>query len=53
MWRMRCQTAGPLVAAAVRFDYARLDADAFARLADLNDSKKLSSQRSLVDVRLT
>ena len=37
--------AGPLVAAAVRFDYARLDADAFARLADLNDSKKLSSRR--------
>ena len=37
--------AGPLVVAAVRFDYARLDADAFARLADLNDSKKLSSRR--------
>ena len=37
--------AGPLVAAAVRFDYARLDADAFARLADLNDSKKLSPRR--------
>lgn len=37
--------AGPLVAAAVRFDYERLDADAFARLADLNDSKKLSSRR--------
>ena len=37
--------AGPLVAAAVRFDYERLDADAFARLEDLNDSKKLSSRR--------
>jgi ribonuclease HII len=37
--------AGPLVAAAVRFDYERLDADAAARLADLNDSKKLSSRR--------
>ena len=37
--------AGPLVAAAVRFDYERLDADADARLADLNDSKKLSSRR--------
>jgi ribonuclease HII len=37
--------AGPLVAAAVRFDYARLEADAIARLADLNDSKKLSSRR--------
>ena len=37
--------AGPLVAAAVRFDYARLDADAVARLADLNDSKKLSPRR--------
>lgn len=43
----RACMAGPLVAAAVRFDYARLDADAdaFARLADLNDSKKLSSRR--------
>jgi ribonuclease HII len=37
--------AGPLVAAAVRFDYERLGADAFARLADLNDGKKLSPQR--------
>jgi len=39
--------AGPLVAAAVRFDYARLgaDSDAVARLADLNDSKKLSPRR--------
>lgn len=41
----RACMAGPLVAAAVRFDYARLDADAFARLADLNDSKKLSPRR--------
>ena len=41
----RACMAGPLVAAAVRFDYERLDADAFARLADLNDSKKLSSRR--------
>jgi ribonuclease HII len=37
--------AGPLVAAAVGFDYERLDADAFARLADLNDSKKRSPRR--------
>jgi ribonuclease HII len=37
--------AGPLVAAAVRFDYERLDADAVARLSDLNDGKKLSSGR--------
>jgi len=41
----RACMAGPLVAAAVRFDYERSDADAFARLADLNDSKKLSSRR--------
>src|SRR4051812_49897384 len=43
----RACMAGPLVAAAVRFDYERLDADAdaYARLADLNDSKKLSSRR--------
>ena len=41
----RACLAGPLVAAAVRFDYARLDADAVARLADLNDSKKLSPRR--------
>src|SRR3954452_15439548 len=39
----RACMAGPLVAAAVRFDYERPDAD--ARLADLNDSKKLSSRR--------
>jgi ribonuclease HII len=37
--------AGQLVAAAVRLDYERLDANAFARLADLNDSKKLSSRK--------
>jgi ribonuclease HII len=37
--------AGPLVAAAVRFDYERLDAHACARLPDLNDSKKLSPRR--------
>src|SRR4051795_9385239 len=41
----RACMAGPLVAAAVRFDYGRLDADAEAQLADLNDSKKLSSRR--------
>jgi ribonuclease HII len=41
----RACMAGPLVAAAVRFDYERLDAGAVARLADLNDSKKLSSRR--------
>src|SRR3954468_22753925 len=41
----RACMAGPLVAAAVRFDYERLDADGEARLADLNDSKKLSSRR--------
>ena len=43
----RACMAGPLVAAAVRFDYERLDADedAVARLADLNDSKKLSPRR--------
>jgi len=37
--------AGPLVAAAVRFDYERSDADADALLADLNDSKQLSPRR--------
>lgn len=37
--------AGPLVAAAVRFDYERLDANDFSRLGDLNDGKKLSSRR--------
>lgn len=41
----RACMAGPLVAAAVRFDYERLDRDAVARLADLNDSKKLSPRR--------
>lgn len=37
--------AGPLVAAAVRFDYERLDAEAVARLEGLNDSKKVSPRR--------
>jgi ribonuclease HII len=37
--------AGPLVSAAVRFDYERLDAVSVARLADLNDSKRLSPRR--------
>jgi ribonuclease HII len=41
----RACMAGPLVAAAVRFDYDRLDEDAVARLADLNDGKKLSPRR--------
>src|SRR4051812_36837033 len=37
----RACMAGPLVAAAVRLDHERLGVDAEARLADLNDSKKL------------
>lgn len=37
--------AGPIVAAAVRFDYDGLNADDLAALAALNDSKKLSSKR--------
>lgn len=37
--------AGPMVAAAVRFDYERLDADAFARMEHLNSSKKVSPLR--------
>lgn len=41
----RACMAGPLVAAAVRFDYSRMDTHAVARLADLNDSKKLSPRR--------
>ena len=41
----RACMAGPLVAAAVRFDYERLDADAFERLADLNDGKQLTPRR--------
>ena len=41
----RAPMAGPLVAAAVRFDYERLGKDAVARLADLDDSKKLSPRR--------
>ncbi len=38
----RACMAGPLAAAAVRFDYERLEADAFTRLEDLDDGKKLS-----------
>src|SRR3954466_10386110 len=41
----RACMAGPLVAAAVRFDYERLGADGQARLAELNDSKGLSSRQ--------
>jgi ribonuclease HII len=37
--------AGPLVIAAVRFDYGRLDAAAEARLEHLNDSKRVSERR--------
>ncbi len=37
--------AGPLVAAAVCFDYARLDDADFAALEALNDSKKLTAAR--------
>jgi ribonuclease HII len=37
--------AGPLVAGAVRFDYARLDADVFERLEHLNSSKKVTPLR--------
>ena len=37
--------AGPLVAAAVRFDYARLDADVVERLEHLNSSKKVTPLR--------
>ena len=37
--------AGPLAAAAVRFDYDRLNADAFARLEHLNSSKDVSPPR--------
>ena len=37
--------AGPLVAAAVRFDYDRVDANAVARLEHLNDSKKVTPRR--------
>jgi ribonuclease HII len=37
--------AGPLVVAAVRFDYGRLDEAAETRLAALNDSKKVSPRR--------
>jgi ribonuclease HII len=37
--------AGPLVAAAVCFDYSRLDDADFAALDALNDSKKLTAER--------
>ena len=37
--------AGPLVAAAVCFDYARFCEDDFAALHDLNDSKQLTRER--------
>ncbi len=37
--------AGPLVAAAVRLDYDRVDAETIARLADLNDSKQVTGRR--------
>jgi ribonuclease HII len=41
--------AGPLVAAAVRFDYERLDSATEERLATLNDSKKLTElQRAML-----
>lgn len=36
--------AGPIVAAAVRLDYDRLSPSACDRLADLNDSKKLTAE---------
>jgi ribonuclease HII len=41
----RAAWAGPLVAAAVRFDNERLDTETVARLAGLNDSKKVSPRR--------
>jgi ribonuclease HII len=41
----RAAWAGPLVAAAVRFDYERLDTETVARLAGLNDSKRVSPGR--------
>lgn len=41
----RGSIAGPLVAAAVRFDYERLDANDFSRLSDLNDGKQLTPRR--------
>ena len=36
---------GALAAAAVRFDYGRLDADVFDRLEHLNSSKRICSAR--------
>jgi ribonuclease HII len=41
----RAAWAGPLVAAAVRFDYRRLDAAAQERLCHLNDSKRVTPLR--------
>jgi ribonuclease HII len=41
----RAAWAGPLVAAAVRFDCERLDEETVARLEGLNDSKKVSPRR--------
>ncbi|MBJ7354354.1 MAG: hypothetical protein JHC98_05970 [Thermoleophilaceae bacterium] len=41
----RGSIAGPLVVAAVRFDYERLDANDRSRMGDLNDGKKLSPRR--------
>jgi ribonuclease HII len=41
----RAVWAGPLVAAAVRFDYRRLDAAAQERLCYLNDSKRVTPPR--------
>lgn len=37
--------AGPLIAAAVRFDYDRIDSATIARLGDLNDCKQVSEGR--------
>lgn len=41
----RGSLAGPLVAAAVCFDYARMSAQVRARLAGLDDSKRLTRER--------
>jgi ribonuclease HII len=37
--------AGPLIAAAIRLDYNRVDAETIARLADLNDCKRVNEHR--------
>jgi len=37
--------AGPLIVAAVRFDYERIDSERMARLADLNDCKQVNERR--------